>query len=101
MTTRRLLYLCGAFIFAGMASPAAADCNDQSDYCWLRAHYAIAHMENRIAYLEADPNADDAYKGPIIDTLRREALRLRTEIGPRWPHWPTPCCYSRRPIYIR
>jgi len=101
MTMRRILYLCSILVFAGMTSPAAADCTDRSDYCWLRAHHAIAHMENRIAYLEADPNADDAYKGPIIDTLRRKALRLRTAIGARWPHWPTPCCYSRRPIYIR
>lgn len=101
MTTRWVLTLCGILGLACTASPAAAECNDQPDYCWLRAHHAIAHMENRIAYLQADPNADDAYKGPIIDTLHREALRLRTAIGPRWPHWPTPCCYSRRPIYIR
>jgi hypothetical protein len=101
MTMRCVLALCGILGLACMASPAAAECNDEPYYCWLRAHHAIAHMENRIAYLEADPNADDAYRGPIIDKLHRKALRLRTAIGPRWPHWPTPCCYSRRPIVIR
>jgi len=101
MITRRILCLCCILAVAGMASPAAAECNDEPYYCWLRAHHAIAHMENRIAYLEADPNADDAHKGPIIDALHRNVLWLRTEIGPRWPHWPTPCCYSRRPITIR
>jgi len=101
MKTRRILCLCSILAIACMASPAAADCNDQPEYCWSRAHHAMAHMENRIAYLEADPNADDAYKGPIIDALHRNVLRLRAAIGPRWPHWPTPCCYSRRPIYIR
>jgi hypothetical protein len=101
MTPRHILYLCGILAFAGMASPAAAECNDEPYYCWLRAHHAIAHMENRITYLEADPNADDAYKGPIIDTLHHRVLRVRAAIGPGWPHWPTPCCYSRRPIHIR
>jgi hypothetical protein len=101
MTARRILYLWTFLALAGMASPAAAKCNDEPYYCWLHAHQAITHMENHIAYLEADPNADDAYKGPIIDTLRHRALRLRSAIGPSWPHWPTPCCYSRRPIYIR
>jgi hypothetical protein len=101
MTIRHMLYLCGILAFAGMSSPAAAQCDDQPDYCWYRAHHVIAHMENRIAYLEADPNADDAYKGPIIDRLHHRVLRLRAAIGPRWPHWPTPCCYGRRPIYIR
>jgi hypothetical protein len=101
MTMRRILCLCSFLAFASMASPAAAECSDEPYYCWLRAHHAIAHMENRIAYLEADPNADDAHKGPIIDTLHRKALRLRTAIGPGWPHWPTLCCYSRKPIYIR
>jgi hypothetical protein len=101
MTMSRILSLYGILALAGMASPAMAGCQDQTEHCWWRAHHAIAHMENRIAYLEADPNADDAYKGPVIDALHRRGLRLRAAIGPRWPHWPTPCCYSRRPIYIR
>ena len=63
MTARRILYLCSILVFAGMASPAAAECNDEPYYCWLHAHRAIAHMQNRIAYLEADPNADDGLQG--------------------------------------
>src|ERR1700688_3157531 len=101
MAVRRILYLCGILAFVGMATPAAAECSDEPYYCWLHAHRAIAHMENRIASLEADPNSDDAFKGAFIYKLHRKALRLRTAIGPRWPHWPTPCCYSRRPLYVR
>jgi len=98
---RRILFLCAILGFAGLASPAMAGCDGHSAHCWGRAHHAIYHMENRIAFLEANPNADDGYKGPVIDTLHRKILRIRAAIEPRWPHWPTPCCYSRRPIFIR
>ena len=84
-----------------MTSPAMAGCAAHADRCWGRAHRVIYRMENRIAFLEANPNADDGYKGPIIEVLHRKILHIRAAIGPRWPVWPTPCCYSRRPIYIR
>lgn len=84
-----------------MASPAMAGCGEDAAHCWARAHHAIYHMENRIAFLEANPDADDGYKGPIIDRLHHKILHIRAAVGPRWPHWPTPCCYSRKPIYIR
>jgi hypothetical protein len=101
MTMTRILSLCGLLWFLGMATPAMAGCDSPSEHCWNRAHHVIYHMENRIALLEADPNVDDGYKGPIIDKLHRKVLRIRAAIGERWPHWPTPCCYSRRPIYLR
>ena len=101
MTATRVALICGILALAGMAQPAMAGCNGDSDYCWERAHHVIYHMQNRIAVLEANPDADDGYKGPIIDALHHKILRIRAAIGPRWPHWPTPCCYSRRPIYIR
>jgi hypothetical protein len=78
-----------------------AGCEGNARGCWQHAHHVLSHIGNRIAYLEADPDADDGYKGPIINHLHAKRLRLRAHIGARWPHWPTPCCYSRRPIYIR
>jgi hypothetical protein len=101
MRLTRLLPLCGLLAFAGFATPALAGCDPASDDCWVRAHRVIYHMENRIAYLEANPDADDSVKGPIINHLRHQIVRVRADYGARWPHWPTPCCYSRRPIYIR
>jgi hypothetical protein len=103
MTMMRAALLCGLLGLTGVVSPAWAGCDEGwgVGHCWWRAHRAIYHKENHIAYLEADPDVDDSYKGPIIDHLRHKILHIRAAIGPRWPHWPTPCCYSRRPIYIR
>ena len=97
----RALALCGLLGFVCIATPAMAGCDDNTDSCWSRSHHALYHMENRIAFLEANPDADESYKGPVIDNLHAQVLRLRAAMGPRWPHWPSPCCYSRRPIYIR
>lgn len=83
------------------ASPASAGCFELSDQCWWDGHHAIYHKHNRIAFLEANPAVDDGDKGPVITHLHHKILRIRSAIGPRWPHWPVPCCYSRRPIYIR
>jgi hypothetical protein len=101
MTMTRILSLCAILGLASMISPAWAGCGQDTAHCFWRAHRAIYHMENRIAFLEANPDADDGYKGPVIDRLRYKVLRIRAAVGPRWPHWPTPCCYSRKPIYIR
>jgi hypothetical protein len=101
MTAARILALCGVLGLACVATPAMAGCDRSDESCWWQAHHVIYHMENRIAFLEANPDADDGYKGPIIDHLHRKVLRIRAAIGPRWPHWPSPCCYSRRPLYVR
>lgn len=101
MTSGRRFALCLILGFAGLASPAVAGCNSDADWCYWQAHRALSHVENRIAYLEANPDADESYKGPVIEALHAKMLHLRAAIGPRWPHWPTPCCYSRRPIYLR
>jgi hypothetical protein len=90
-----------AMAFAANTSPALAGCGGPSYRCWWKGHHVIYHMQNRIAYLEANPDIDDSFKGPVITHLHHQVLRIRAKIGPRWPVWPTPCCYSRKPIYIR
>jgi hypothetical protein len=68
---------------------------------WRATHGAIYAAENRIAFLEANPEIDDGDKGPIITGARADILRLRATLHPaRW-RWASPCCYSRRPIHIR
>ena len=97
----RIAALCGILWLAFAASPARAGCFELSDQCWSDAHHAIYRKHNAIAFLEANPAVDDGDKGPVITYLHHKILRIRSAIGPRWPHWPVPCCYSRRPIYIR
>jgi hypothetical protein len=99
--TRHIVLLCGVLGLSAIGSPAMAGCDPLGEHCWDRAHRVIYHKENHIAFLEANPDADDGYKGPVITHLRRKILHIRAAIGERWPHWPTPCCYSRRPIYLR
>jgi len=89
-----------AMAFAASLSPALAGCRS-GDRCWLQAHRAIYYKHNGIAFLEANPDVDDSFKGPAITRLHHKILRIRAKIGPRWPVWPIPCCYSRKPIYIR
>jgi hypothetical protein len=105
MRTRLILFLCGTMALSAMAlaagtAPALAGCRS-GERCWLHAHRSIYHKHNRIAYLEANPDVDDSFKGPVITHLHHKVLRIRANIGPRWPVWPTPCCYSRKPMYVR
>lgn len=95
----RAILLYAAFLFAGIASPAVAWEGENGD--WQATRHAIYELEKMIAFLEADPQTDDGYKAPIITRARAEILRLQATLGrPQW-RWTTPCCYSRRPIYIR
>ncbi len=92
-----------ALAAALVGSPAAA-----GDY-WPAAHadqwYAVRQgiydLENTISGLEAHPQVDDGYRAPIIRHARRDIWRLRAQIAPAQWRWPSPCCYSRKPIYIR
>ncbi len=103
MTVRRIVSLGTVLVFAGIASPAAAGQYDarNGDIPYWPAHHAIYHMKNFIAYLEADPDADEGYKSPAITATHAEIKRLQAAIGPRPPKYFVPCCYSRRPIRIR
>jgi hypothetical protein len=92
-----------ALVLAGGASPAAAR------EFWRHGHGGHGHathaaiyaLENRIAYLEADPEIDDGYKAPIIVNARADVVQLRATLRPPHWRWESPCCYSRRAIHIR
>lgn len=95
--------VCTGGLLAGIGTPAGAEqyWHRGHDGQWREKHGAIYRLENLIALLEADPATDDGFKAPIISRARADIMRLRATLErPRW-RWTTPCCYSRRPIYIR
>jgi hypothetical protein len=102
MATGRLLALGALLALTGITSPAKADdfgaCGDTTYWC---TRDAIYHRTKLIALLEANPDVDEAIKGPQITTARTEIHALRATLGPPQWNWPTPCCYSRKPIHIR
>ena len=102
--TCKAAVLTGLALFAVLgASPASADeawWPGHSDH-WRTTHAAIYAIENRIAFLEADPEIDDGYKAPIIVKDRADIRELRATLHPAHWRWASPCCYSRRPIHIR
>jgi hypothetical protein len=100
---RGVLFASIALVLACVGSPATAGQHWRTGHAgdWRATHHAIYELENLIAFLEADPATDDGYKAPIINRARAEISRLQASLGrPQW-RWPTPCCYGRRPIYIR
>jgi hypothetical protein len=100
--TVRMISLGAVLMSACIASPVMAGQYWQDDVtAYWPAHHAIYEMQNFIAYLEANPDADEGYKGPAILSNHAEIKRLQAAIAPRPPKYFTPCCYSRRPIHIR
>jgi hypothetical protein len=99
---KRLLSLCIVLAFAGIALPArAGDTGQSGDGCYWCARDAIYERTKLISLLEANPDVDEAVKGPQITTARVEIHALRATLGPPQWQWPTPCCYTRKPIHIR
>jgi len=101
--TGRALAWCIALLLIFITSPAMAGrCrHDPHPGCWRATHHAIYDLANEIAFLEAEPDIDDAYKAPVIGRARGDITRLRATLRPaRWRS-PVPCCYSRKPLYIR
>jgi hypothetical protein len=105
MTDRRVVLACTALLLAASVAPAMAQ-----DYWYGYWHHSprwravdggIYQLNNRIAFLEANPEIDDGYKGPIITGARRDIRRFNATLHPAQWEWPTPCCYGRRPIHIR
>jgi hypothetical protein len=103
MVMGRILSLCAAVILAGgiVAPVRAGDFGEPGAMSYWDIRDAIYQKVNLIAHLEANPEIDDGYKGPIITTAHAEIHRLRAMLGPPPPLWLTPCCYTRRPLHIR
>jgi hypothetical protein len=104
MTLPRVVFPSAALVLVFVASPAMAGHHHRHvapAVTWRETRQAIYEQENLIALLEANPQTDDGYKAPLISKARAEAWRLRATLPrPQW-RYTTPCCYSRRPIYIR
>jgi hypothetical protein len=114
----RLVLLCSIAASLCAAAPARAGefsrefswpCFDTAYWC---TRDAIYHQYKVIARLEANPDVDDGIKGPVITAARAEIHRLRATLHEPPPRdWATiasppraatvPCCYARRPLYIR
>jgi hypothetical protein len=102
MAVARILSVCIVLGLAGVALPALAeDAGQPGDGCYWCTRDAIYERTKLIALLEANPDVDEAVKGPQITMARAEIHALRATLGaPQW-QWPTPCCYTRKPIHIR
>jgi hypothetical protein len=98
-----MVWLGLAVAFGGMAAPAAAgDFGRDGDHAYWDIRHAIYERVNLIAGLEANPDVDETVKGPAITTARAEIRHLRAMLGPPLPtRFYVPCCYARRPLYIR
>jgi hypothetical protein len=66
--------------------------------CIRDAIYADTKL---IAHLEANPDVDEAFKGPIVLTARADVHRLRKILGPGERISAAPCCYFRKRLYVR
>ena len=113
----RLVAFCCVLALVAVVGPARAGeawswawpCYDTASWC---ARDAIYKRTRLIAHLEANPDVDESAKGPAITAARAEIHRLRATIHEPPPRdwatvasppraWATPCCYARKPLYIR
>jgi hypothetical protein len=98
----RIYCLCAVLFLSTIGWPAAAGQRlTAADLCYRCGDETIYGLTSLIAYLEANPDVDDAFKGPIITWSRARIFKLRAALGPRRPQWPAPCCYTREPLHIR
>lgn len=106
MSQRSASVSCIAAFLACLVSPAMAaellyKASPAEYGDWRAIEHAIYENENLIALLEANPRTDDGYKAPIIAKAHAEIFRLRALLPRAQWQWVNPCCYSRKPIYIR
>lgn len=69
--------------------------------CYWCIRDAIYDDVTLIAHREANPDVDEAVKGPEITAARADIHRLRALLGPPVQTGPEPCCYARVPVHIR
>ncbi len=99
---RRIVSLCAVFVLFGIVSPArAGDFLQPVAPCYWCIRDAIYDDASVIAHREANPDIDEAVKGPEITAARADIHRLRAMLGPPVPARPEPCCYARQPLHIR
>jgi hypothetical protein len=92
----------GVFALAGIASPVmAGDIPPVDPTCYWCIRDAIYADVTQIDHLEANPDIDEAIKGPQIVAARAEIHRLRALLGSLNIEGPEPCCYSRKTMFIR
>jgi hypothetical protein len=70
-------------------------------FCAACIRDAIYADTKLIADLEANPDVDEAFKGPIVLGARADVHRLRKTLGPGERISAAPCCYFRKPLYVR
>ncbi len=99
---KRLLGMGGVFALACVASPVrAGDIAPVDPSCYWCIRDAIYADVALIDHLEANPDVDEAVKGPQIVAARADIHRLRALLGPLGIEGPEPCCYSRKALVIR
>jgi len=99
---RLLLGIGGVFALACIASPVmAGDIPPVDPTCYWCIRDAIYADVALIDHLEANPDIDEALKGPQIVAARADIHRLRALLGPLNIEGPEPCCYSRKTLFIR
>jgi hypothetical protein len=102
VTMNRIFALSGLFAFVYFASPVmAGDFGQVEDSCYWCSRDAIYDGVKLINHLEANPDVDDGVKGPQIVAARADIHRLRALLGPAVQSGTEPCCYGRKPLYIR
>jgi hypothetical protein len=99
---RRILSLCGFLaLLCAVSSARAGDFWHPDEQCYWCIRDAIYHDVKLINHLQANPDVDEAVKGPQILAARADIYRLRVLLGPRQDSGLEPCCYARRPLHIR
>ena len=70
-------------------------------FCAACIRDAIYANTRLIAHLEANPDVDEAFKGPIVLNARADIHYWRRVLGPGVRISAAPCCYSRKRMYVR
>ena len=98
----RVVPLSGVFLLVCIVSSAVAGEYKQApDICYWCVRDAIYEDVTLIDRLEANPDMDESVKGPAIVAARADIHRLRATLGPLQQEGAAPCCYARKPLYVR
>jgi hypothetical protein len=99
---RWIVSLCVLFVVLGIVSPVfAGEYWQPAPPCYWCVRDAIYDDVSLIAHREANPDVDEAVKGPDVTAARADIHRLRATLGPVVETGPEPCCYARAPLHIR